>query len=363
MLYHIFTPLADQYQVFNLFRYVTFRTAGAVLTALLFAFVFGPAIIRMLRRKQGRGQPIRTDGPETHLLTKQGTPTMGGLMILLGVGLSTLLWAKLDNGYVWAVLLVTISYGAIGFYDDYMKVSKRSTDGFSGKKKLAAELGIALLATMWIAWLGNVNSERMGLAIPFTKDMVIDMGLFYLPFAAVVIAGAGNAVNLTDGLDGLAIVPVMIASGVFMIIAYLSGHAVFANYLQIHHSPGSGELAVFCGAIVGAALGFLWFNAPPAQVFMGDTGSLALGGALGAIAVVTKHELVLGIVGGLFVLETVSVIVQVASFKLTGKRVFRMAPLHHHFEKKGWAEPTVVIRFWIISMILAVVGLTTLKLR
>ena len=363
MLYHLFTPLADQYQVFNLFRYVTFRTAGAVLTALLFAFVFGPAIIRTLRRKQGRGQPIRLDGPETHLLTKQGTPTMGGLMILLGVGLSTLLWAKLDNGYVWAVLLVTISYGAIGFYDDYMKLTKRSTAGFSGKKKLAAELGIALLATAWIAWLGTANSERMGLAVPFTKDFVIDLGLFYLPFAAVVIAGAGNAVNLTDGLDGLAIVPVMIASGVFMIIAYLSGHAVFANYLQIHHSPGSGELAVFCGAMVGAALGFLWFNAPPAQVFMGDTGSLALGGALGAISVVTKHELVLGIVGGLFVLETVSVIVQVASFKLTGKRVFRMAPLHHHFEKKGWAEPTVVIRFWIISMILAVVGLTTLKLR
>ncbi len=363
MLYHLFTPLADQFQVFNLFRYVTFRTAGAVLTALLFAFVFGPAIIRMLRRKQGRGQPIRTDGPETHLLTKQGTPTMGGLMILLGVGISTLLWAKLDNGFVWAVLLVTIGFGMIGFTDDYMKVHKRSTAGFSGKKKLAAELLIGLLATAWISWIGSANPDRMGLAVPFLKDVVLNMGLFYLPFAAVVIAGAGNAVNLTDGLDGLAIVPVMIASAVFMIIAYLSGHAVFANYLQIHHTPGSGELAVFCGAMVGAAMGFLWFNAPPAQVFMGDTGSLALGGALGAIAVVTKHELVLGIVGGLFVLETVSVIVQVASFKLTGKRVFRMAPLHHHFEKKGWAEPTVVIRFWIIAMILGVIGLTTLKLR
>lgn len=363
MLYHLLTPLADQIQVFNLFRYVTFRTAGAVLTALLFAFVFGPAIIRTLRRKQGRGQPIRTDGPETHLLTKQGTPTMGGLMILLGVGISTLLWAKLDNGFVWAVLLVTIGFGIIGFYDDYMKVTKRSTAGFSGRKKLAAELLVGLLATAWISWIGSANPDRMGLAVPFLKDVVLNMGLFYLPFAAVVIAGAGNAVNLTDGLDGLAIVPVMIASAVFMIIAYLSGHAVFANYLQIHHTPGSGELAVFCGAMVGAAMGFLWFNAPPAQVFMGDTGSLALGGALGAIAVVTKHELVLGIVGGLFVLETVSVIVQVASFKLTGKRVFRMAPLHHHFEKKGWAEPTVVIRFWIIAMILGVIGLTTLKLR
>ncbi len=361
MLYHLLYPLADQFQAFNLFRYVTFRTAGAVLTALLFAFVFGPAIIRYLRRKQGRGQPIRTDGPESHILTKQGTPTMGGIMILLGVGISTLLWAKWDNGYVWAVLLVTLGYGAIGFYDDFMKVTKRSTAGFSGKKKLAAELGIALLATAWISWIGG--ADRMALAIPFLKDATVNFGLFYLPFAMVVIAGAGNAVNLTDGLDGLAIVPVMIASAVFMIIAYLSGHLVFANYLQIHHTPGSGELAVFCGAIVGAAMGFLWFNAPPAQIFMGDTGSLALGGALGAISVVTKHELVLAIVGGLFVLETISVIVQVASFKLTGKRVFRMAPLHHHFEKKGWAEPTVVIRFWIIAMILGVIGLTTLKLR
>jgi len=362
MLYHLLYPLADQYQIFNLFRYVTFRTAGAVLTALLFAFVFGPAIIRTLRRKQGRGQPIRTDGPETHLLTKQGTPTMGGIMILMGVGLSTLLWAKWDNGYMWSVLLVTIGFGAIGFYDDFMKVTKRSSAGFAGKKKLAAEFGITLLAALWMIYL-SADDVRTGLAVPFLKDVMVDLGLFYIPFAMVVMVGAGNAVNLTDGLDGLAIVPVMIASAVFMIISYLSGHAVFANYLQIHHTPGTGELAVFCGAMVGAAMGFLWFNAPPAQVFMGDTGSLALGGALGAISVVTKHELVLAIVGGLFVLETVSVIVQVASFKLTGKRVFRMAPLHHHFEKKGWAEPTVVIRFWIIAMILGVVGLTTLKLR
>ncbi len=361
MLYHLLYPLADQYQVFNLFRYVTFRTAGAVLTALLFAFVFGPTIIRTLRRKQGRGQPIRDDGPETHLLTKQGTPTMGGLMILMGVGLSTLLWAKLDNGYVWAVLLVTLGFGATGFRDDYMKVTKRSSAGWSGRQKLAAEFGVTLVATVWIVLLGA--DDRTALAVPFLKDVMIDLGLFYVPFAMLVIVGSSNSVNLTDGLDGLAIVPVMIAAAVFMIIAYLSGHAVFANYLQIHHTPGSGELAVFCGAIVGAALGFLWFNAPPAQVFMGDTGSLALGGALGAISVVTKHELVLAIVGGLFVLETVSVIVQVASFKLTGKRVFRMAPLHHHFEKKGWAEPTVVIRFWIIAMILGIVGLTTLKLR
>ncbi|MBN2753209.1 MAG: phospho-N-acetylmuramoyl-pentapeptide-transferase [Rhodospirillaceae bacterium] len=362
MLYHLLYPLANQYQIFNLFRYVTFRTAGAVLTALLFAFLFGPSIIRTLKRKQGRGQPIRSDGPETHVLTKQGTPTMGGIMILMSVGLSTLLWAKWDNGFVWAVLLVTIGFGAIGFYDDYMKVTKRSCDGFAGRKKLAAECVITLLASLWVVYLSTENIGT-GLAIPFLKDTLIDLGLFYVPFAMVVMVGAGNAVNLTDGLDGLAIVPVMIASAVFLIIAYLSGHALFANYLQIHHTPGSGELTVFCGAMVGAAMGFLWFNAPPAQVFMGDTGSLALGGALGAISVVTKHELVLGIVGGLFVLETVSVIIQVASFKLTGKRVFRMAPLHHHFEKKGWAEPTVVIRFWIIAMILGIIGLTTLKLR
>ncbi len=361
MLYHILYPLADQYQVFNLFQYVTFRVAGGTLTALLFAFVFGPWIIRILRRKQGRGQPIREDGPESHILNKQGTPTMGGIMILLGMVISTLLWARLDNGYVWAVLLVTIGYGALGFLDDYLKVSKQNTGGLSGKKKLAGQFGLAIIATAWISYIGG--SESMGVAVPFFKDLFINLSFFYIPFAMLVIVGTSNAVNLTDGLDGLAIVPVMIAAAVFMIISYLCGHVIFANYLQIHAVPGSGELSVFCGAMVGAALGFLWFNAPPAQIFMGDTGSLALGGALGTISVVTKHELVLAIVGGLFVLEAVSVIVQVASFKLTGKRVFRMAPIHHHFEKKGWAEPTVVIRFWIIAMVLGIIGLTTLKLR
>jgi len=361
MLYHLLYPLADQFQFFNLFQYVTFRVAGAVLTAMLFGFVFGPWFIRTLRRKQGRGQPIRTDGPESHVLTKQGTPTMGGLMILVGVGISTLLWARLDNGYIWAVLLVTLGYGALGFLDDYLKVSKQNTNGLSGRKKLLGQFVIALIATVWITYISG--KESMGLTIPFFKDIFIHLSFFYIPFAMFVIVGTSNAVNLTDGLDGLAIVPVMIASAVFMIIAYLCGHFVFANYLQILHVPGSGELAVFCAAIVGAALGFLWFNAPPAQIFMGDTGSLALGGALGTMSIITKHELVLAIVGGLFVLEAVSVIVQVASFKLTGKRVFRMAPIHHHFEKKGWAESTVVIRFWIIAMILGIIGLTTLKLR
>lgn len=362
MLYNFLYPLADQVPLFNLFKYLTFRTGGAVLTALVVAFLVGPRIIAWLRQWQKQGQPIRADGPESHLLTKKGTPTMGGFMILLALSVSTLLWADLRNHYVWIVLLVTLGYGLIGFWDDYLKVSKKNPKGVPGKTKLVAEIAIGLGAAIWVL---SLQREPLAgaLAVPFFKTVLLQLSWFYLPFAVFIIVGAGNAVNLTDGLDGLAIVPVMIASGVFAIISYLVGHAVFANYLQIHYVSGSGELAVFCGALVGAGLGFLWFNAPPAMVFMGDTGSLALGGALGAISVVTKHELVLGIVGGLFVLETVSVIVQVASFKLTGKRVFRMAPLHHHFEKKGWAEPTVVIRFWIIATILALAGLATLKLR
>ncbi|ABC21754.1 phospho-N-acetylmuramoyl-pentapeptide-transferase [Rhodospirillum rubrum] len=360
MLYFL-SELTAQVSALNVFRYLTFRTGGAVMTAMLVAFVFGPGIIEWLKRKQGEGQPIRSDGPESHL-TKKGTPTMGGIMILLGVGVATLLWADLSKGYVWAVLLLTLGYGAIGFADDYLKLTKRNTKGLSGRLKLVAQVGMAVIAGLWIMLLGQ-GDQASSLALPFFKDLTFNLGWFYLPFAAFVMVGASNAVNLTDGLDGLAIVPVMIAAGVFMLIAYLVGNIIFSNYLQIQHVPGTGELAVFCGAIVGAAVGFLWFNAPPAMVFMGDTGSLALGGALGAVSVVTKHEIVLAIVGGLFVLETVSVIVQVASFKLTGKRVFRMAPLHHHFEKKGWAEPTVVIRFWIIAMILAIVGLSTLKLR
>ena len=362
MLYNLLYPLADQFAVFNLFKYLTFRSGGAVLTALVVSFVIGPAIIAWLRKWQKQGQPIRADGPESHLLTKKGTPTMGGFLILIAMSVSTLLWADLTSQYVWIVMLVTLGYGLIGFMDDYLKVSKKNPKGMPGKLKLVAEVAIALGAAIWVMALQK-EPLAGALAVPFFKTVLLQLSWFYVPFAVFIVVGAGNAVNLTDGLDGLAIVPVMIAAGVFAVIAYLVGHAVFANYLQIHYVAGSGELAVFCGAVVGAGLGFLWFNAPPAMVFMGDTGSLALGGALGAIALVIKHELVLGIVGGLFVLETVSVIVQVASFKLTGKRVFRMAPLHHHFEKKGWAEPTVVIRFWIIATILALVGLSTLKLR
>jgi phospho-N-acetylmuramoyl-pentapeptide-transferase len=361
MLYQLLYPLADDFIVFNLFRYITFRTGGAILTASVMSFVFFPALIRWLRAKQGEGQPIRSDGPETHL-KKRGTLTMGGLMILIAVIASTLLWADITNGFVWVVVMVTVGFGLIGFGDDFLKLTKRNTKGLAGKKKLAGQVAIATVAALLVMHLSR-GPLSTGLTLPFFKDLVIDLGWFFVPVAVFVMVGASNAVNLTDGLDGLAIVPIMIAAACFGLISYLAGNVIFANYLQIQHVPGTGELAVFCGALVGAGLGFLWFNAPPAMVFMGDTGSLSVGGALGAISVATKHELVLAIIGGLFVLETVSVIVQVASFKLTGKRVFRMAPLHHHFEKKGWAEPTVVIRFWIIAVILALVGLSTLKLR
>jgi phospho-N-acetylmuramoyl-pentapeptide-transferase len=362
MLFNLLSPLADQVQFFNLFRYLTFRSGGAVVTALLMSFVFGPRLIAWLRSKQGEGQPIRLDGPEGHLLRKKGTPTMGGFLILLAISTSTLLWADLGNPYVWIVLLVTIAFGAIGFFDDYKKLTKRSSSGLSGRRKLLAEIAVGTIAAIAIMQVAR-EPLATALAVPFFKTVLFDLGWFFLPTAVFVMIGASNAVNLTDGLDGLAIVPCMIAAGVFALIAYLTGNVVFANYLQIHHVPGSGELAVFCAAMVGASLGFLWFNAPPAMVFMGDTGSLSMGGALGTISVITKHEIVLAIVGGLFVLETVSVIVQVASYKLTGKRVFRMAPLHHHYEKKGWQEPTIVIRFWIIASILAIAGLSTLKLR
>jgi phospho-N-acetylmuramoyl-pentapeptide-transferase len=359
------TFLAELNQVFgplNVFRYITFRVGGATATALLFVFWFGPAIISALRLKQGKGQPIREDGPKSHLLTKRGTPTMGGLMILAGTLVSTLLWANLTNGYVWAVIFVTVCFGAIGFYDDYLKVTKQSHAGFSGRSRLAIEALVAGIACIMISEVSTAGLSNK-LAFPFLKDFLLDLGWFYVVFAGVVIVAAGNAVNLTDGLDGLAIVPVMIATATFGFIAYLAGNAIFANYLQIHFVPGTGELAVICGALIGAGLGFLWFNAPPAQIFMGDTGSLALGGLLGTIAVATKHEIVLAIVGGIFVMEALSVIIQVASFKLTGKRVFKMAPIHHHFEQLGWTEPQVVIRFWIISVVLALIGLATLKLR
>ncbi len=362
MLYNLLVPLIEQHPYLNLFRYLTFRSGCAIFTALILSFYFGPKIIRWLKSKQAEGQPIRLDGPESHLLTKKGTPTMGGVMILLSVALSTLLWADLSNVYVWVVLLVTTGFGAIGFYDDYLKLTKRNSKGLSSRRKLLAQAIISVIAVIIIQRTAPASLNGM-VAVPFFKTILIDMGVFYVVFAILVMVGSSNAVNLTDGLDGLAIVPIMIVAGCFALITYLVGNAIFANYQQLHFVPGSGELAVFCAALVGASLGFLWFNAPPAQVFMGDTGSLAFGGSLGVISVITKHEFVLAIVGGLFVLEAVSVIVQVASFKMTGKRVFRMAPIHHHFEKLGWKEPTIVIRFWIIACIFALLGLATLKLR
>ncbi|MGF1609757.1 MAG: phospho-N-acetylmuramoyl-pentapeptide-transferase [Kiloniellales bacterium] len=362
MLYNLLSPLGSEIIGFNLFRYLTFRSGAAVLTSLIICFVIGPRLIAWLKSKQREGQPIRDDGPQQHLITKAGTPTMGGFLILLALSISTLLWADLTNGFVWAVLFVTIGFGAVGFVDDFLKLSRRNPKGLPSRVKFLAQIAIGAAAAMWIVYLSPAELETQ-LAIPLFKDLLLNLGWFFVVLAVFVMVGASNAVNLTDGLDGLAIVPVMIAAGCFGFIAYLVGNTVFANYLQIHYVPGTGELAVFCGALVGASLGFLWYNAPPAMVFMGDTGSLSCGGALGGIAVITKHELVLVIIGGLFVLETVSVIVQVASFKLTGKRIFRMAPLHHHFEQKGWAEPTIVIRFWIIATILALAGLATLKLR
>ncbi len=362
MLYNLLFPLSDSIGIFNIFQYLTFRAGAAIVTALLVSFLVGPVLIRTLRARQGKGQPIREDGPESHLKTKQGTPTMGGFLILMGVLAGTLLWADLTNTYVWIILFVTFGFGAVGFVDDYMKLRNRSSKGFPTKVKFLIEIAIAVAASIWIS---SVSEEALanGLALPFVKTVLVDLGWFFLPFAAIVMVGASNSVNLTDGLDGLAIVPIMIASITFAVICYVVGNTVFSGYLQVHYVTGVGELTVFCTALVGAGLGFLWFNAPPAMVFMGDTGSLSTGAALGAVAVMTKHELVLVIVGGLFVLETISVIVQVASFKLTGNRVFQMAPLHHHYEKKGYAEPTIVIRFWIVAVILALAGLATLKLR
>jgi phospho-N-acetylmuramoyl-pentapeptide-transferase len=362
MLYYLILKLTTEVSAFNAFRYLTTRTGGAILTALLFVFIFGPKIIALLKIKQGKGQPIRTDGPQRHIVEKQGTPTMGGLMILSGVFVSTLLWADLSNLYVWTVLFVTLGYGAIGFYDDYLKVTRASVRGFSGRARLLAEFLIAGAAVLCFMWMGE-KPLSSSLALPFFKDVLIYFGPAFLAVGMLVIVGAGNAVNITDGLDGLAIVPVMMAAGSFALIAYLVGNHLFSEYLQLHYVRGTGELAIICGALIGSGLGFLWFNAPPAMIFMGDTGSLSLGGLLGAIAVAVKHEIVLAIIGGLFVLETVSVIVQVASFKMTGKRVFAMAPLHHHYEQKGWKEPTIVIRFWIIAFVLALIGLSTLKLR
>ena len=360
MLYWL-TGLSDGGDFFNLFRYITFRAGGAFLTALLFGFVFGPPLINVLRRKQGKGQPIRDDGPEGHF-AKAGTPTMGGLLIVGALTFSTLLWARLDNPFVWLVLFVTLSFAAIGFADDYAKVSKQTTSGVSGKVRILLGVLIAAIAGYWAAAY-HPDDLANQLALPIFKDTLINMGVLFIPFAIIVIVGAANAVNLTDGLDGLAIMPVMIAAGTFGVIAYAVGRTDFTEYLDVHYVPQTGELLIFSMGLIGGGLGFLWHNAPPAAVFMGDTGSLALGGALGAIAVATKHEIVLAIVGGLFVAEALSVIIQVLYFKKTGRRVFLMAPIHHHYEKKGWSEPQIVIRFWIISLILAMIGLATLKVR
>ena len=362
MLPDLLLAFADDYKILNLFRYITFRTGGAIITALILCLMFGERFIMWLKKHQAEGQPIRSDGPETHILTKAGTPTMGGLLILGSFILATLLWVPLSNQYLWPVLLIASSFGVIGAADDWLKLKKRSSDGISGRQKLFFQIIAALVASMIFIQL-SPESLRYGVAVPFFKDTLIYLGLIYVPFAMLVMIGASNAVNLTDGLDGLAIVPVIIVATCFGLIAYLSGNIQFASYLQIHYVPGTGDLATLLGALIGAGLGFLWFNAPPAKVFMGDTGSLALGGALGAVSVATRHELVLAIAGGLFVVETISVILQVTSFKLTGKRIFLMAPLHHHFEKKGWPESTIVIRFWIISVVLALISLSTLKLR
>lgn len=370
MFYLLYDQLSGQehnWPLINLLKYQTVRVGLALVTAYIVAVAMGSRFIRWMRSKQGRGQPIRTDGPESHLLTKKGTPTMGGLMILAGILVATLLWADLRSPTIWVVLGVTMSFGVLGFIDDYAKVTKQTSAGLSGSQKLIAQFVIAGVAVAVLVFLApqSPNSANLStsLAFPFFKNVLLNFGLFYLVFGAVVIVGASNAVNLTDGLDGLAIVPVMIAAGTFGIIAYAVGNYVFANYLNVHFVPGSGEVAIFCAAIIGGGMGFLWYNAPPAKIFMGDTGSLALGGGLGAVAVATKHEIVLAIVGGLFVVEALSVMIQIGYFKLTGKRVFLMAPIHHHFEKLGWAESTIVIRFWIIAAMLAMIGLATLKLR
>jgi len=367
LLYQFLTDHRDTFPALNLFKYLSFRSGMALVTGFIVAVAMGSRFIRWMKAKQGKGQPIRTDGIERHVLEKAGTPTMGGFMILAGLTVGTLLWADLTNIYVWVVLFVTGSFGVLGFLDDYAKVTKQTTAGVSGRMKLLIQTLVAIIAVAVLILLAPVSPETPNLstsvAFPIFKRLLVDLWWFYVIFAGVVIVGASNAVNLTDGLDGLAIMPVMIAAAAFGLIAYLVGNFVFAQYLQVHFVPGAGELSVFCASIIGAGMGFLWYNAPPAKIFMGDTGSLALGGALGAVAVATKHEIVLGIVGGIFVVEALSVMIQVVYFKRTGKRIFLMAPIHHHFEKLGWAESTVVIRFWIVALILAFVGLSTLKLR
>jgi phospho-N-acetylmuramoyl-pentapeptide-transferase len=360
MLYHLLYSLRDHFSGFNVFKYITFRSAGAVLTALIVSFVFGKPMITWLRRLKV-GQQVRDDGPQSHL-SKQGTPTMGGLLIIVALMGSALLWSDLTNKYVWVVLLATLAFGAIGFWDDYLKVVKKRSTGLRALEKFGLQIAAAL-AVGFFLFYNPSDPKSTYLSVPFMKNILIDLGWFYIPFVVVVIVGSSNAVNLTDGLDGLAIGLVGIAATANAVLVYLGGNRVISDYLKIQYIPGSGELVIFCGALLGASLGFLWYNAHPAEVFMGDVGSLSLGGALGTLAVVTKHELILVITGGIFVAETLSVVLQVGSYKLRGKRIFRMAPMHHHFEQIGWPESKVIVRFWIAGIILALVSISTLKLR
>ena len=361
MLYSIFSSLVENYSFLNVFKYITVRIALSVITSFTIVFLIGEPLIKIFRRRQISG-PIRRDGPIDHIIKKSGTPTMGGLIIILGIFLGTFLWADLKNIYVLIVIFISLSLGVLGFVDDLLKIKLKNSRGLNSKLKLAGQLFIALIAIFILSRYSD-HQHLNNLYFPFFKNVVLPMGIFFIPFTVLVIVGSSNAVNLTDGLDGLATVPVMLVALSFTLISYIVGNAIFAEYLKIPYIANVGELSIFCGAIFGSCLGFLWYNAPPAKIFMGDTGSLSLGGSLAAVAVIVKHEIVLAIIGGLFVLETLSVIIQVVSFKLTGKRVFRMAPIHHHFEKKGWPESTVVIRFWIIAIILALIGLATLKLR
>ena len=362
MLVYLTETLINKISLFNLFNYISFRVGGAILTSLFFSLIFGNTIIQKLKSMQPIGQPIRSDGPLEHIVKKSGTPTMGGILILSSILISTLIWADLNNIYVWIVLVVSTSFGTIGFIDDFLKIKSNSSSGLKISTRITLQIIISFFIILVIKkYLPTEFSTN--LMFPFFKNFVVDLGWFFIPFGILIIIGSSNAVNLTDGLDGLAIVPVMIAGLSFALISYIVGNQIFSNYLQIQYIAGTGELAIVCGALVGASLGFLWFNAPPAMVFMGDTGSLSIGSILGTLAIIIKHEIVLALIGGLFVFETISVIVQVLSFKLTGKRIFQMAPLHHHFEKKGWAESTIVIRFWIIAIVLALLGLSTLKIR
>ncbi len=361
MLYNFLISLVDTFSALNVFRYLTFRTGLSLMSAMLIVFIIGGPFIRFIQSHKITG-PIREDGPIDHIVKKVGTPTMGGLLILIGILFGTLLWGDLKNIYIWVLLFVATSFGLLGFIDDYLKIKRNNSSGISSSMKIISQIFLSLISIFLLLKFGD-NDHLKNLYFPFFKNIVLHLGLFFIPFSIFIIVGSSNAVNLTDGLDGLATVPVMLVAISFTLICYVVGNVVFSDYLQIPYIPNVGEASIFCGAMVGSCLGFLWFNAPPAKIFMGDTGSLSLGGSLGAISIISKHEIVLGIIGGLFVLETVSVIIQVISYKLTGKRVFMMAPLHHHFEKKGWAESTVVIRFWIISIILALIGLATLKLR